>query len=100
MDPSNNNIKGSGGLMQRDKGKKKDKKYYGKLLIFIIFIILSIEYYAYVFEVMIKSINQKNFNLIVTLLIIFHILLLLLLMAFVSTMTLIQEKFLFIGGST
>ena len=42
MDP-NNNIKGSGGLMQRDKEKKKDKKYYGKFLIFIIFVILCID---------------------------------------------------------
>ena len=88
MEPyTNNNIKGSGVLMPRDKEKKKDKKYYGKLLIFIIFIILSIEYYCYVFEIMIKSMNTKNFYLILTLLIIFHILLLLLLMAFVSTMS-------------
>ena len=87
MEPNNNNLKGSSGLMQRDREKKKDKQYYGKLLIFIIFVILSIEYYCYVFEVMINSLNQKNFYLILTLLIIFHILLLLLLMAFVSTMS-------------
>ena len=74
-------------LQECRKEKKKDKKYYGKLLIFIIFVILCIEYYAYVFEVMIKSMNQKNFYLIVTLLVIFHILLLLLLMAFISTMS-------------
>ena len=85
MEPNNNNIKGSG-LMQTGKEKKKDKKYYGKLLIFIIFIVISIEYYCYVFEIMIKSMNQKNFHLILTLLIVFHILLLLLLMAFISTM--------------
>ena len=86
MEPNNNNIKGSG-LMQTGKEKKKDKKYYGKLLIFIIFIVISIEYYCYVFEIMIKSMNQKNFHLILTLLIVFHILLLLLLMAFISTMS-------------
>ena len=57
------------------------------LTIFIIFVILSIEYYCYVFQIMIKSMNQKNFYLIVTLLSIFHVLLLLLLMAFVSTMS-------------
>ena len=83
----NNQMKGAGGLIQGGKEKKKDKKYYGKLLICIIFLVLSIEYYAYVFEVMLKAMNQKNFNLIFTLLIIFHVLLLLLLMAFVSTMT-------------
>ena len=86
MEPNNNNIKGSG-LMQSGKEKKKDKKYYGKLLIFIIFVVICIEYYCYVFEIMIKSMNQKNFHLIVTLLIVFHILLLLLLMAFISTMS-------------
>ena len=87
MESNNSNLKGSGGLMMKDKEKKKDKKYYGKLLIFIIFVILSIEYYCYVFEIMIKSMNQKNFHLILTLLVIFHIILLLLLMAFVSTMS-------------
>ena len=70
-----------------ENSDKKEKKYYGKLLICIILLVLSIEYYAYVFEVMLKAMNQKNFNLIFTLLIIFHVLLLLLLMAFVSTMT-------------
>ena len=86
MDPNTNNIKGSG-MIQTGKEKKKDKKYYGKLLIFIIFVVISIEYYCYVFEIMIKSMNQKNFHLILTLLVIFHIILLLLLMAFVSTMS-------------
>ena len=86
MDPNNNNIKGSS-MIQTGKEKKKDKKYYGKLLIFIIFVVISIEYYCYVFEIMIKSMNQKNFHLILTLLVIFHIILLLLLMAFVSTMS-------------
>ena len=82
---SNNNEKK--GLVPTGKEKKKEKKYYGKLLILIIFIVLSIEYYAYVFEVMLRVMNQKNFNLILTLLIIFHILVLLLLMAFLSTMS-------------
>ena len=86
MEPNNNNIKGSS-MIQTGKEKKKDKKYYGKLLIFIIFVVISIEYYCYVFEIMIKSMNQKNFHLILTLLVIFHIILLLLLMAFVSTMS-------------
>ena len=74
------------GLIQGEKEKKKDKIYYGKLLIGIVFIIMFIEYYAYVFEVMIKNMNQKNFGYILTLLIIFHILLLLVLIAFISTM--------------
>ena len=86
MEPNNNNIKGNS-MIQTGKEKKKDKKYYGKLLIFIIFVVISIEYYCYVFEIMIKSMNQKNFHLILTLLVIFHIILLLLLMAFVSTMS-------------
>jgi hypothetical protein len=54
------------------KEKKKEKKYYGKLLIIIILIVLCIEYYAYVFEVMLKYMTQKNFKLILTLLIVFH----------------------------
>ena len=87
MEPNNSNLKGSGGLMMKDKEKKKDKKYYGKFLIFVIFVILIIEYYSYVFEVMLKYMTQKNFNLILTLLIIFHILILFLLMAFIATMS-------------
>jgi palmitoyltransferase len=68
-----------------EKKRKKKKKYYGKLLIIIILIVLCIEYYAYVFEVMLKYMTQKNFKLILTLLIVFHCLLLFLLMAFIST---------------
>ena len=75
------------GMVQGGKEKKKDKKYYGKFLIFVIFVILIIEYYSYVFEVMLKYMTQKNFNLILTLLIIFHILILFLLMAFIATMS-------------
>ena len=84
MDSNNNEGKG---LVPTGKEKKKEKKYYGKLLILIIFIVLSIEYYAYVFEVMLNVMTQKNFNLILTLLVIYHILILLLLMAFISTMS-------------
>ena len=87
MENPNNNHNEDGLYKQAAKEKKKEKKYYGKLLIFIIFVIISIEYYTYVFEVMIKYMNQKNFKLIMTLLTIFHILLLLLLSAFISTMS-------------
>ena len=80
-------IGGNQGLVHSGKEKKKEKKYYGKLLIFVIFIVLFLEYYAYVFEVMLKNTTQKNFYSILTLLIIFHILLILLLMAFISTMS-------------
>ena len=83
MQGSNN--QGERGLAT-GREKKKEKKYYGKLLIIIIFIVLITEYYAYVFEVMLKVMTQKNFKLILTLLVIFHILVLLLLMAFISTM--------------
>ena len=76
-----------GSLVTGGKEKKKEKKYYGKLLILVIFIVLIVEYYAYVFEVMLKTMNQKNFKLIFTLLVIFHLFLLLLLMAFISTMS-------------
>ena len=85
MESHNNNE--NKGLVPTGKEKKKEKKYYGKLLILIIFIVLSIEYYAYVFEVMLNIMNQKNFKLIFILLVIFHILILLLLMAFISTMS-------------
>ena len=66
MDNGNNNKDGPGLVPGREK--KKDKKYYGKFLILIIFILICIEYYAYVFEVMVKYMNQKNFYLILTLL--------------------------------
>ena len=89
MNPSSDNRGGTKqGLVQGGvRDKKKEKKYYGKLLVVVIFIILIIEYYAYVFEVMLKNMTQKNFYLILTLLVIFHILVLLLLMAFISTMS-------------
>ena len=69
------------------KRKEKRQKYYGKWLILIIFIVLSIEYYAYVFEVMLSVMNHKNLKFILTLVIIFHASVLLLLMAFISTMS-------------
>ena len=87
MESSNNQDRSGQGLMQGGKEKKKEKKYYGKLLILIIFIVLAIEYYAYVFEVMLKYMTPKNFNLILFLLIIFHLLIILLLMAFIATMS-------------
>ena len=86
MDSRNNNNNQDGPGLMTGKEKKKEKKYYGKLLVLIIFILIFIEYYAYVFEVMVKYINQKNFYLILTLLTIFHILVLLLLTSFISTM--------------
>ena len=86
MEPGNNNRDKDDPRFLTGKDKKKEKKYYGKFLILIIFIVLSIEYYQYVFEVMLKYMTPKNFKFILTLLIIFHILLLLLLMAFISTM--------------
>ena len=87
MEAYNNNQPRGGGLITGGKEKKKEKKYYGKLLIFIIFLVLFLEYYAYVFEVMIKNMTQKNINLILFLLVIFHLAILLLLMAFISTMS-------------
>ena len=87
MENPNNNPNEDGLFRQAAKERKKEKKTYGKLLIFIIFVIISIEYYTYVFEVMIKYMDQKNFKLILTLLIIFHILVILLLSAFISTMS-------------
>ena len=86
MEPINNSHSKDDPRFLAGKDKKKDKKYYGKFLILFIFIIISIEYYAYVFKVMIAYMNQKNFYLIVTLLTIFHILLLLVLIAFIATM--------------
>ena len=56
MEQGNNNREKDDSRFLGGKDKKKDKKYYGKFLIFIIFVILCIEYYAYVFEVMIKYI--------------------------------------------
>ena len=73
-------------LMDNSKQKHKQKTYYGKFLIFVILLVLSIEYYIYVFEIMLNNINTNNSKIITTLLIIFHILLLMLLWSFFSTM--------------
>ena len=70
MQGSNN--QGERGLAT-GREKKKEKKYYGKLLIIIIFIVLITEYYAYVFELLLTVMTQKNFILFLTLLVIFYI---------------------------
>ena len=77
---------GDQGLVRSDKQKKKEKKYYGKFLVFVVLSILSIEYYIYVFEIMFPNLNNSNFYLITILLIFFHILFLLVVCAFLATM--------------
>lgn len=73
-----------GGLHgQRLLGKKNIREKFNILIIFIFFFI---EYYAYVFEIMLKYMDPENFYLILILLIVFHLLVLLLLTSFISTM--------------
>ena len=66
--------------------KKKDKKYYGKLLIVFIFGVLCVIYYIYVYETMWKNLKPSNLYIISTLLVIFHLLLFFFLLAFYHTM--------------
>ena len=68
------------------KQKRKQKTYYGKFLVFVILLVLLIEYYIYVFEIMLNNITKNNYKLIITLLFIFHILLSMLLWSFFITM--------------
>ena len=66
--------------------KKKDKKYYGKLLIFLIFGVILTIYYIYVYEVIWKSLTPSNLYINATLLVIFYLLLIMFLIAFYQTM--------------
>ena len=66
--------------------KPKEKKYYGKLLITLILLVIIIQYYAYVYEVMFKHLTSKNYLIIITLLIVFHIFLFMLMWSFFRAM--------------
>ena len=66
--------------------KKKEKKYYGKLLVLFIIGVISTIYYIYVYEAIWKSLSPSNIYIITSILVIFHILLFLLLTAFYKTM--------------
>ena len=72
--------------MDNKNNEAQVKKSYGKLLIIIILLVISIEYYVFVFEVIPNCITVENFLFIVAFLTIFHFLILLLLSAIFSTM--------------
>ena len=84
---SNNNSKSNNqqGLVN-DFKKRKEKKYYGKFLVFVVLTVLCIEYYIYVFEIMFNNLTKDNSTKITALLIIFHILMFMLVWAFLTTM--------------
>ena len=72
--------------MDNQNNKTQIKKIYGKLLLIILLLAFSIEYYVFVFEVILNCITPENFYYIIAILTIFHFLILLFLLAFFSTM--------------
>ena len=72
--------------MNNQNREAQNNKLNGILIILITFILLFVEYYCFVFEVLLKSITPTNFYFILVFLVIFHLLILFLLLAFFSTM--------------
>jgi hypothetical protein len=42
-----------------EKEMKAKRKYYGKIFVLLIFLLISFEYYTYVYQVMWNKINSK-----------------------------------------
>ena len=66
--------------------KKKNKRLYGKFLIFVIFILIILESYSYIYLIIIKNLTIKNSKILIPTLTIFIILLLLLIWSFITAM--------------
>lgn len=75
------------GLVMNSRDKKKDKKYYGKLLVAIVLLAIFIQYYLYVFQIILKNKTASNQTLMYTILTFFHILIIMLLWSFFITMS-------------
>ncbi len=43
-----------------EKEMKAKRKYYGKIFVFLIFTLITFEYYTYVYQVMWTKINSKK----------------------------------------
>ena len=84
MDENNKNPNEKDPLARTEK--KKNKRLYGKFLIFVIFILIIIESYSYIYIIIIKNLSTKNTKILIPTLIIFIILLLLLISSFITAM--------------
>ena len=65
---------------------KKKKQYYGKIFVGIIITVIIIQYYCYVFELMIGSMTSSNKTTIFILIFIFNFFLIMMLWSFYTTM--------------
>lgn len=70
----------------KGEDKKKEKKYHGKLLVFMIICVILIGYYTYVYEIIWRNITNNNMLIMDILLIIFNVLIIMLLWCFIVTM--------------
>ena len=84
MDENNKNPNEKDPLARTEK--KKNKRLYGKFLIFVIFLLIIIESYSYIYIIIIKNLSTKNTKILIPTLIIFIILLLLLISSFITAM--------------
>lgn len=69
------------------KKKAKENRTYGKILASIVLSAIMVEYYLYVFQVMVGNLTIKNSLTILILILIFHIFLFMMLWAFYTTMS-------------
>ena len=80
-----NNEQANEGINVQGQVKKK-KQYYGKVFVGIIITVISIEYYCYVFEIMLGSLNSNNKLTIFSLIFVFNFFLIMILWSFYTTM--------------
>ena len=47
------------GNAKEEKDNKAKRKYYGKIFVFLIFSLITFEYYTYVYQIMWKRMNSR-----------------------------------------
>ena len=51
---------------QEDKENKTKRRYYGKMFVILIFLLILYEYYVYVYQIMWKKLNGNIYLLIIS----------------------------------
>ena len=80
-----NNEQANEGINVQGQVKKK-KQYYGKVFVGIIITVISIEYYCYVFEIMLGSLNSNNKLTIFSFIFVFNFFVIMIFWSFYTTM--------------
>lgn len=87
MEPQNNEEQDQANdQLSPSNPKEKRKKYNGKYLVFVIFIVILSEYYCYIFQIMLPQLSHSNLWVIITLVAIYNLLLGMMIWSFLITM--------------